>query len=536
MKISGNIINILTNEIYSGTIITENGKIKEIIKDDNEYDNYILPPFIDSHVHIESSMLIPTEFARLASVHGTGACVSDPHEIANVLGIDGVYFMLDNADKTPFRFYFGAPSCVPATPFETAGGEIDSIDIKRLFRDERIKYLSEMMNVPGVIYDEPAVADKLKTALEFKRPVDGHAPMLSGDNLKKYIQSGISTDHEAITYEEGLEKIKLGMKIQIREGSAAKNFDELAPLMIDFPDMCMLCSDDLHPDDLAGGHINLLVKKALAQGIPLMNVLTSACVTPVKHYGLGCGLLQAGDSADFIIVDNLVDFNVQQTYITGMLCGDKGNAFLENIRETHVNNFNAKVKQPHEFAVNATETIDIITVTDGQLVTGWSKERPETFRGCAAASPEDNILKIAVVNRYEESKPAVAFVKNFGLKEGAIASSIAHDSHNIICVGCDDESMALAVNLIIEEGGGLSAVSADGEVVLPLPIAGLMTDADGYETAEMYQEIDMFAKSLGSTLSAPFMTLSFMALLVIPSLKLSDKGLFDGDNFKFVKP
>ncbi|MGE4318606.1 MAG: adenine deaminase [Deferribacterales bacterium] len=534
MKISGNIVNIERREIFPGTVTVENGKIIEISKDDAVYDRYILPPFIDSHVHVESSMLIPTEFARLASVHGTGACVSDPHEIANVLGAEGVYFMLDNAGKTPFRFYFGAPSCVPATPFETAGGRVTSEDIETMFQDSRIKYLSEMMNVPGVLFDDETVKTKIDLAKKSGRPVDGHSPMLTGDDLRKYISAGITADHEAITLFEGREKIALGMKIQIREGSAAKNFEALYPLLNESPEMCMLCSDDLHPDNLTEGHINLLVKRAVKEGVDVFNVLTAACVTPVRHYDLDCGLLNEGDSADMIVVNNLEEFRVSEVYIKGIICSGDGEPYLENIREAHMNRFEAVEKQPEDFLVRAEGALDVITVTDGQLVTGREKAEPRTKDGYALSDTERDILKIAVINRYADVPPAKAFVKNFGLKNGAFASSVAHDSHNIICVGTDDRSMARAVNIVIKNSGGLSFVSGAAEMELALPVAGLMTDADGYETAELYKNIDRAVKDAGCALSAPFMTLSFMALLVIPALKLSDKGLFDGESFSFV--
>lgn len=534
MKISGNIIDIAGRSIFGGTVTFDNGKITAIDRDGETYDRYILPPFIDSHVHVESSMLIPTEFSRLATVHGTGASVSDPHEIANVLGVEGVYFMLDNAAKTPFRFYFGAPSCVPATPFETAGGSVDTDETNILMSDNRIKYLSEMMNIPGVLYDDVDVSAKIKSALDNGKPVDGHAPMLRGKDLAKYVASGITADHEAISYEEGLEKIKLGMKIQIREGSAAKNFEALCPLLADYPDMCMFCSDDLHPDNLAKGHINLLVRRAIEKGIDPFNVLTAACVTPVKHYDLGCGQLNVGNSADMIVIDNLKDINVLETYIGGMLCAENGTPLLENIREEHLNRFNASEKHPADFIVRATDRIDVIEVFDGQLVTGHLTAEPKVKNGLSVADTDRDIIKLSVINRYEDAAPAVAFIKNFGLKKGAIASSVAHDSHNIICAGCDDESMAQAVNLVIRNRGGLSAVNGADSLVLPLPVAGIMTDADGYKTAETYEQLEQMAHDMGSELTAPYMTLSFMALLVIPSLKLSDKGLFDGDNFNFI--
>ncbi len=525
MKITGNIVDIKNRKIYGGTVFFENGKIVSVEKDGRVHGNFIIPPFIDAHVHVESSMLVPSEFARLAAVHGTGACVSDPHEIANVLGMEGVRFMLDNAALTPFRFFFGAPSCVPATPFETSGATLSAENIEELFRDDRIKYLSEMMNFPGVLSGDETVMTKLAMAKAAGRPVDGHAPLLRGGNLKKYIQSGITTDHEAISYEEGREKISLGMKIQIREGSAAKNFEALFPLIDEAPDMCMLCSDDLHPDNLAAGHINLTVKLAVEKGADIFNVLTAACISPVEHYGLDCGLLQAGDSADFIVVDSLKDFNVKQTWIKGVLCAENGVSLLKSVHSEHPNRFCATIKSPADFALSVSAPVDVITVEDGQLVTGRIKAVPD---------PEHDILKLTVVNRYDDAKSAIAFAKNFGLKNGAFASCVAHDSHNIICVGCDDFSIARAVNLVIKNRGGLSCVCGDEELSLPLPVGGIMTDADGHETAEKYREMDAMVKRMGSRLTAPFMTLSFMALLVIPSLKLSDKGLFDVEKFAFV--
>ncbi|ADD69360.1 adenine deaminase [Denitrovibrio acetiphilus DSM 12809] len=526
MQISGNIVDVKNKETYSGTITFDNGIITEITKERRRYKNYILPPFIDSHVHVESSMLVPTEFARLASVHGTGASVSDPHEICNVLGADGVRFMVENGEETPFRFYFGAPSCVPATPFETAGGEITVGDIRELFKDDRIKYLSEMMNVPGVLGDSETIKEKIKAALDAGRVVDGHAPMLSGADLVRYIAAGITTDHEAVSYAEGEEKISHGMKIQVREGSAAKNFAELSPLMWKYSKMCMLCSDDIHPDDLVEGHINLLVKKAISLGVDPMNVLTSACLTPVEHYGLDCGLLRVGDSADMILVDSLDEnMNVLETYIKGTLCAKDGKPLLNSVQTEPVNRFDASAKQASDFASDEKSMADVITVTDGRLITGRIRAVP---------ADNDDILKITVVNRYKDKAPAVGYIKNFGLQRGAIASSVAHDSHNIICVGCDDKSIAEAVNIIISNKGGLAVVDGADRMELPLPVAGLMTDTDGYETAETYRKLDSKVKDMGTKLRAPFMTLSFMALLVIPALKISDKGVFDVERFSFL--
>ena len=534
--LSGNIIDVLNQRIYSGTIRIENGKIESIVEEAVSETTYILPGLIDAHIHIESSMLIPSEFARAAVIHGTVATVSDPHEIANVMGLSGVEFMLDNAQQTPFKFHFSAPSCVPATPFETAGATLSANEISDLLLRPDIVSLSEMMNVPGVLNDDKDVLTKLDLARDANKVVDGHAPGLRGEAVKKYIEAGITTDHECFSIEEALEKLSLGMQVQIREGSAARNLDDLIPLLPDHYKQCMLCSDDKHPDDLAEGHINAMVKRAISAGVDPLKVLWSACVTPVKTYGLELGLLQAGDAADMIVIDNLQHFNVLKTYINGSIVAEQGKSLLESVQVEPVNHFHANLQTPKNFTLRAkVPTIPVIEVIDGQLVTrkyDWSPDRNN--EGVIQANTEQDILKIAVLNRYNKSKPAVALIKNFGLKSGAIASSVAHDSHNIVAVGTSDEALAKAINLIIKEQGGISAVTDTEHHILPLPVAGIMTHADAFETGKTYGQMDDIAKEMGSTLSAPYMTLSFMALLVIPDIKLSDKGLFDGETFEFM--
>ena len=535
--LEGNYIDISNKGIYSCSIFIENGKIKKIDKLGNENPalNYFLPGFVDAHIHIESSMLTPTEFGRLATVHGTIASVSDPHEIGNVLGIDGVNYMIENGKKSPFKFYFGAPSCVPATTFETAGAAINLTEIKTLFENDEIVYLSEMMNFPGVIYDDELVMAKIRLAHQMGKKVDGHAPGLRGDALKKYIASGISTDHECFTYDEAKEKLSLGMKILIREGSAAKNFEALIPLIDEFPDMIMFCSDDKHPNDLLVGHINLLVKRAIDKGYNIWNILKAACINPVKHYGLNIGQLKENDAADLIIIDNLTDFNILKTFINGELVAENGLPFLPYLEAESPNNFNTELKQIGDFELKAEgEKIRVIEALEGQLITNEIiTEIRLSENGNVLTDVEKDILKIAVVNRYNNSKPAVAFIKNFGLKNGALASSVAHDPHNIVVVGVSDEDICAAVNEIIRHKGGLS-LSANGDNhILSLPLAGIMTTENGCDVANKYTILDKKAKELGTTLNAPFMTLSFMALLVIPSLKLSDKGLFDVDKFAF---
>jgi adenine deaminase len=535
MKLQGNIVDIKNKRIFKGELTFENGKIVSIIEKEHNVNHYILPGFIDAHIHIESSMLVPSEFAKLAVAHGTVATVSDPHEIANVLGVEGVHFMIENGKQVPFKFNFGAPSCVPATTFESAGAVIDSEAIKILLENPDIKYLTEMMNYPGVLFHDDEVLKKIAWAKHYNKPVDGHAPGLMGDNLSKYINAGISTDHECFTYQEALEKLQKGMKVLIREGSAAKNFEALIDLLPEHFENMMFCSDDKHPDDLMVSHINALCARAVAKGMDVFKVLQVACVNPVKHYRLDVGLLQEGDVADFIVIEDLVHFKTLQTYINGDLVFDKGKTLIESVPFERPNNFKTNKKQVLDFKVSSSaKKIRVIEALEGQLVTNELIENASIEHGNLISNTETDILKIVVVNRYHNEKPAIAFIKNFGLNTGAIASSVAHDSHNIIAVGVSDEAICKAVNLIIEHQGGICAVSDSKENILPLPVAGIMSDMDGESVGQEYAALDKMAKQLGSKLNAPYMTLSFMALLVIPSLKLSDKGLFNGNDFKFV--
>ncbi len=537
-QISGNIVDIINERIFPGTLIIGSGKIASVAEDTGiKESQYILPGFIDSHVHIESSMLAPSEFARLASVHGTVAAISDPHEIANVTGMYGVRFMIDNGRQTPFKFYFGAPSCVPATVFETSGAALDTHAVRELLQSDDIKYLSEMMNFPGVLNGSPEVIEKINIAKELGKPVDGHAPGLQGGDLVKYVRTGISTDHECFSLDEAIEKITLGMKILIREGSAARNFETLHPLISMYPEMCMLCSDDKHPDGLAGGHINELVKRALSKGHGLFDTLKAATLNPVRHYNLDTGLLRCGDDADFIVIDNLNEFNIKKTYIKGIKVAENGSPLIDETVKVKPNVFNTSRKTIDDFRIERKKSGNILVIEaiDGELVTNKFITWPNVDDGLIVADIERDILKIAAINRYEDASPALGFVKNFGLKRGAIASSVAHDSHNIIAVGANDKDICTAVNTIIDSKGGI-AISVNGKTdLLPLPIAGLMSAADGYETAKKYAEMNLEAKSLGSALESPFMTLSFMALTVIPKIKLSDKGLFDGESFSFIE-
>lgn len=535
-RISGNIVDLVRSRIYPGTLEIADGRIQSIQEDsDKKYDTYIIPGFVDSHIHIESSLLTPSEFSRLAVVHGTVAAVSDPHEIANVCGVQGVHYMIDNGRTAPLKFYFGAPSCVPATTFERAGGSLNAQAVEELLEHPEIRFLSEVMNVPGVLYNDPEIMAKLKAAIIRGKVIDGHAPGLRGKELRKYIDSGISTDHETTTLDEGVEKINLGMKVLIRQGSAARNFSELMPLIEEYPDFCMLCSDDLHPDDLIKGHINLLVRQAIHNGLEPMKMLRCACLNPIRHYGLDVGLIQKNDPADFLIVDNLQNINILNTFTNGTKVSEEGKPLLNRSFSKIINAFGISAKQEAEFAIKPQNgNIHVIEVIDGQLITRAGVAKPKVEGGNIVSNLEQDILKLTVVNRYENCKPAIGFVKNFGINKGAIASSVAHDSHNIIAVGVSDGDICRAVNLIIRHKGGLAVVSNGKEDILPLPIGGIMTNGDGFETAEHYSQLDREAKKIGARLKAPFMTLSFLALLVIPELKLSDKGLFDGRTFTFI--
>ena len=580
-SIIGRLVDVHQLTIYPAEIVVQEGKITSITKVPDSRlptTDYILPGFIDSHVHIESSMLVPSEFARLAVVHGTVATVSDPHEIANVCGMEGVEFMIENGKTVPFKFNFGAPSCVPATIFETAGATLDSNDVEKLLQRDEIKYLSEMMNFPGVLFKDEEVMKKISVAHRLNKPVDGHAPGLRGEKARAYIQaplnppaggtldsdslssltlnkttnnlsetknplSGgrgavISTDHECFTAEEALDKLQYGMKVLIREGSAAKNFEALIDLLNDWPDMMMFCSDDKHPDSLVLGHINQLCARAVAKGVDVFKVLKAACINPVLHYKLDVGLLREGDAADFIIVKDLKNFEVVKTFINGELVSEEGVSLIETKKSGVINNFSCRKKEREDFEVSLLANqsqLHVIEALDGQLITNRLSYKPKMVDDKIVSDTERDILKIVVVNRYTTAPVAKAFIKNFGLKKGALASSVAHDSHNIVAVGVEDESICKAVNLVIEKEGGVSAVSNNKEMVLGLPVAGLMSNEDGYKVAADYTAIDKMTKEeLGSTLGSPFMTLSFMALLVIPHLKLSDKGLFDGDKFEFV--
>lgn len=533
-NISGKLVDVIGRRIYGASIYVENGvitNIKELTKTDGDY---ILPGLIDAHVHIESSMLIPTSFARAAVRNGTVATVSDPHEIANVMGVEGVDYMIENSKKSAFKFYFGAPSCVPATPFETSGAIINSDDIRKLMLNPDIYYLAEMMNFPGVIFKDEEVIKKITYAHQVNKPIDGHAPGLSGEDMVKYASHKITTDHECTSVDEALSKIQNGMKIQIREGSAAKDFENLFPLLITHPENVMFCTDDCHPDDLVKGHINKIISRAVQQGADVFDVISAATKNPKLHYGLHTGLLQTGDSADFIMVDNLEDFNVKKTYIDGELVFENGFVLINKITEKPINNFNCSPISSQDILVpKQSDKIRVIVAKDGDLITGSEIVTPKVENGYVVSDLERDILKIVVVNRYNQSNPQIGFIKNFNLKRGAIAGSIAHDSHNIIAIGVSDAEIVSAINKIIENKGGIIACDSDNFEILKLNVAGLMSTMEAEEVADKYHKVHTLAKEFGSKLTAPFMTMAFMALLVIPDLKIGDKGLFDVSKFNF---
>ena len=532
MKVAGKLVDIHLRDIYPAVISIKGNKIESIEKLADAPDVYILPGIIDAHIHIESSMVTPGAFAMTAVKHGTCGVVSDPHEIANVLGIEGVEFMINDAKKVPLNFYFGAPSCVPATEFETNGAELNHVAIGKLLKRKDIKYLSEVMNFPGVIFEDREVEKKLICARELSKPIDGHAPGLSGESLRKYVEAGITTDHECSSFGEAKEKICMGMKILIREGSAARNLDALKELFRTDPEVLMLCSDDLHPEMLQKGHINRLIAKLISEGYNIFDIIRSATINPAEHYRLESGLLRQGDSADFILVDNLSEMNVRETWIKGKRVFEDGKVMFKYKKGTPVNTFNcSKVDEAEIRIKNSKQEIRVMVAEEGELLTRETHISPGASEYLNADTGND-ILKIVVKDRYKDSAPAVGFIKGFGLKRGAFASSIAHDSHNIISVGTNDKDIVSSINEIVRLKGGL-AVSDRGNIKsIKLNIGGIMTNRSCDKIATDYTNLNHLVNSLGCTMKAPFMTLSFMALLVIPDLKIGDRGLFDVKKFE----
>ena len=535
MKIYGNLVDIHNRNIYPACITIGNKKIIKIEKTKSVPDLYIMPGLIDAHIHIESSMITPGAFACAALQHGTIGVVADPHEIANVLGIKGINFMIRDGLKVPMKFWFGASPCVPATDFETNGATLTHIEIEKLLKRKEIKFLSEVMNFPGVIYDDKEIHRKINIAKEAYKVIDGHAPGLSGEMLRKYVLSGISTDHECSTIEEAEEKISLGMKILIREGSAARNLNSLKKLFYSHPEMLMLCSDDLHPEMLLKRHINKLVAGLISEGFNVFDVICSATINSITHYNLEMGLLKKGDPADFILVKSLKQMEVLETWINGEKVFSNGKLNFTYNAGRAINKFHCSPISDNDIKVISDGVnMRIIEAFDGELLT------KELFQNCNGneiinSDLQKDILKIVVKDRYKDFPPVKGFIKGFGLNKGAFASSIAHDSHNIISIGTNDFDIVKSINEVIKIKGGL-AVSYEGNIEsLQLNIGGIMTTRSCKEVAYDCEKLNALVKSLGCTMIAPFMTLSFMALLVIPDLKIGDRGLFDVKKFEKVQ-
>ena len=566
MSFTAFMLDVITDTFYPARITIEDGKYKEItpifIDEDTKLDmpGLMMPGFIDSHIHIESSMMTPAQFAKVAVRHGTTGVVCDPHEIANVLGIEGIEAMIENAKQVPFNFFFSAPSCVPATPFETSGAVIDSADINYLLKKDEIIGLGEMMNFPGVINGDEEVLKKLKLARIYNKPIDGHAPLLSGEELNKYLKQQIVTDHECSNILEAFEKKVKGMKIMVRDGSSALDmenlfniediysyiedpsslgvlFRDIFELKIYAPLFDFIVSDDKNPNDLLEGHLNKSVKKACELGIDIVKAINMVTINPAYHYNLNCGAIVVGANADFVLVDSIYDLNILETYIGGECVFDGENVLFDAPEVDARNSINATKKSASDFDIlyDGDECeVNVIECIDGDLLTKKATAKLKTKDGIVQPDIIQDVLKIAVVERYGGNKVANAFIKGFGLKKGAIASSVAHDSHNMIVVGYNSEMMAKAVNEVIDNQGGIAVVSEDFSDSLPLPIAGLMSNEDAEIIAEKLTTLQNMAAALGSNLTSPFMTMAFMALLVIPSLKISDLGLFDGDAFEFI--
>lgn len=566
MSFTAYILDVLTDSVYPARITIKNGVFEEIVPivldEDSKIDveGLLVPGFIDSHIHVESSMLTPAQFAKIAVRYGTTSVVCDPHEIANVCGIEGIEFMIDNAKTVPFNFYFSAPSCVPATIFETSGATLDADDIEFLLKKDEIVALGEMMNFPGVLNGDEDVLRKLKLAHDYGIPIDGHAPLLSGKELDKYLEQYIITDHECSNFKEAIEKKHKGMKIMVRDGSPAKNMEALFDFTerlnywrnqksfgiiptdvlerrINSPIFDFIVSDDKRPDDLINGYLNESIKKASDLGVDILKAIEMVTINPAAHYNLDAGAIVTGAKADFVIIDNLVDFNILKTYIAGECVFDGENVLFEVEDVEFKNTINASKKQPEDFDITYDGDeceVNVIKCYDGELLTKKTTATLKSVDGKVQPDIYQDVLKIAVVDRYGKNHVANAFIKGFGLKKGAIASSVSHDSHNIIVVGYDSKVMADAVNTVIDNCGGIAVVSEDFSDSLPLPIAGLMSNEDSFDVAKKLGVLHKMASTWGCKLESPSTTMGFMALPVIPSIKISDKGLFDVDNFEFM--
>ncbi len=539
MMITGNIVDLERRRIYFGEVVIKDGHVANIIElgEERSGASYLMSGFIDSHVHIESSQLTPANFGRMVISHGTVGVVTDPHEIANVMGVEGVEFMLESAKDSPIRTHFTIPSSVPATPFDRSGGVLDSGDVEQLAASGRFVALSEVMNVAGVLFRDREVMAKLAVAQRYGLPSDGHAPLLTGEDLIKYAESGITTDHECSELAEAEAKIAAGMKIEIREGSAAKNYEALKSLIATAPDRLLFCTDDAHPEEvITAGNIDKIVRQAISDGFDLFDVLRIASLSPILHYGLQQGALRVGDVADFIEVDDLKSFTTRRVFIGGEVCYDRSQSVdSEPIPTRLINNFNHNKITAKELqrAVTA-EPITIIGTIKDELITTAESYTPPSAIENLESDIEADVAKIVYINRYHNTPPVVEYCRGFGLKRGAFASSVAHDSHNITAVGVSDEAIVRAVNMIIESRGGLALCDGDECDLLPLPIAGIMSDRSAEEVARDGERLQRKIASMGCTLRSPFMTLAFMSLVVIPELKIGERGLFSYSKFDWI--
>ncbi len=535
MIIKGNILNIYTDEIYPGEIEIEKGVIQSIREVSSFFNEIIVPGFIDSHIHIESSKLTPSRFAEIALKHGTTSVVADPHEIANVMGLEGIEYMLNDARNSPLKFNFAAPSCVPTTEYETAGATIDSNVIDDLLRKDEFVSLGEVMDYNGVIEGKEDLIAKIESAKKHKKPIDGHAPLVTGEDLQKYVKYGIDTDHECTSKREAAEKRRMGVKIMIREGSESHMLEELLHSDADF-----IVSDDICAEDLIDGHIDKLLRKAVSLGMDAFEALKLVTINPAKHYNLNVGSITPGKQADLVFIDNLEDFNVKRVIVDGNTIYKKQKLLYRANPMPVKTTLKITPKTAEDFDVKAQDenhksaTVNVINVEDNTIISSHDTAKLSIDRNTVIPSVFEDILKISVIERYGGNTIANGFVHGFNIKNGAIASSVSHDSHNIIAVGTNSQYIAEATNKIIENKGGLVAMSNKEMIDLPLPIAGLMSDKSANVVSKVSSSLNELVSSMGCTLSSPYTTLSFLALPVVPSIKITNKGLFDVDANKFI--
>jgi len=551
----GRIVNVFTREVAAGNVAVQGGVIAGVgeaytegLEEIDVAGKVLIPGLIDAHIHIESTLLLPAELARAVVPHGTTAVIADPHEIANVLGVAGVEFMFAAAAGLPLDYFFTVPSCVPSTAMETAGGEIGAAQVAELLRHPRVMGLAEMMNYPGVLAAAEPVLGKIATARAGGLILDGHAPRLGGTDLQAYIGSGISTDHECVSAAEALEKVRLGMKVIIRQGSAAKNLEALLPVVAQAgSSMFMLGSDDREVSDLLEkGHMDDILRDAVAGGCDPLAAVQMASLNTALHYRLPRrGALAPGYRADIVAVDDLEQFNVALVVKDGRVVSRDGVLTVEIDAPLSGGAVRCSIRLarpagPGDFAFPATaaERVPVIGVIPGQIVTEKLFLEPTRSQtGAIIADPERDLLKLAVLERHRRSgRIGLGLVKGLGLREGAVASSVAHDSHNLIVAGVEEEAMARAVNTLVEMEGGFVVVDRGGAVraSLPLPVAGLMPTAPAEHVAAALQELDAAARAQGARPEHLFQTLSFLALPVIPHLKLTDYGLVDVDSFRLL--